>query len=520
MEYFNSVTGQFEDDGKLQKELANDLVIPAGRVAYPEGQGDLRIPISTPFEKKAFQESNAKEINLDMQKNPQNYPFANLGDLSFITSEPIKPQTTVRTPAQETIPVTKKEDVSDVQNIMKAGDTAEEKAYQATRAQAGLEKGYADEMDSRMANVQKISDQIADSQKKAYADAAKADQEAEKLEPKDFWADKSTASRIAAALAVGLGGYSGAITGRGNDAMTILDNAIRSDLALQKDKYQRAKDKGANIRSAFSDQVSLLKDTQAAELTLYNAGLKKAELKLKQIEANATNETQKLNAQRLLQDIQLKAQEAQEARAQRLMTQKALGPSSGDQVDINMLPKDIRERYVSDPEFGGAARNEQAANKVSESLIDYRTAKSLLSTIKEIAKSPAKSVRPGLIAEAQTSAAALKGKLRGAIVGPGAVSESEWKLLNSIVQDPTEFFALDVKTQSKLNALDKLLDNNMYNTAKAYGINPKMKATATNAVVVRTSDGQNVRIPRQNLPEAQRRAKEKGITLEVIDAGP
>lgn len=521
MKFFNSVTGQIEDDGQPTPELAPDITIPAGRIAYPKGQGDIKIPMTNIPQQRAFERAAGKDVGLDIQQNPQNYPFANLGDLGMLTqaqapqnvpTQPIVPETPEK-------PTEKKADTSDVDKLVKAGDTAEEQAYKETRAVAGVQKGYEEEVDSRLAGIKKISDNIAAAQAKAYADAATADENAQKLEPKDFWADKSTGARIAAAIAVGIGGYAGALTGQGNQAMIILDNAIKNDLMLQKEKYQRAKDRGASIRSAFADQMTILKDTQAAELTLYNAGLKNAELKLKQIEANSQNEVQKLNAQKLLQEIGLKAQEAQDARLQRLATQKALGAPTGDQVDINMLPKDIRERYVQDPEFGGAARSEQAANKVSESLIEYRTAKDLLKTLREISTTPAKSLRPGIKAEAATAAAALKGKLRGPIVGQGAVSESEWKILNSIVANPTDFFTLDAKTKARLDSLDNLLDSNMYNTSKAYGINPKMKASATNAVVVRTSDGQNVRIPRQNLPEAQRRAKEKGISLEVIDAG-
>ena len=55
----------------------------------------------------------------------------------------------------------------------------------------------------------------------------------------DYWANKSTGSKILAAIAVGLGQYSSAINGGPNNALAIINKAVDDDVAKQKYNYEQ-----------------------------------------------------------------------------------------------------------------------------------------------------------------------------------------------------------------------------------------------------------------------------------------
>lgn len=393
-------------------------------------------------------------------------------------------------------------------------------AKQAQQAQLGAPiTGKPDESAAilnRMADIQK---QKQDMMKEAMAKSEEADKALDAMQPQNFWADKSTGTKIAAGIALALGAYSSTISGGPNQAMQVIDSAINRDLQLQKEKYQRAKERGAFVRTAYADQVAMLGDQEAAELTLLNNYYKKIDMQLKMREANTTNDVQKLNIQKLRQDINQSAEANNYKRLERMTMLQATKGTPGE-LNPELLPDEARKRYVSDPEFGGLARNESAANKVSESLVSYRNAKEMLNTLKRIQATPGKSLNPQLKAEAEMAVKNLRGNLRGEIVGPGAVTPYEYGILNSMVTSPTDFFTIDAVTKSKFDALERKIDANMNNVAKAYMTTPpRLKPTEGNVVYVRVPGQQPVKIARSNLQAAQERAKAAGKTLEVSDVG-
>jgi hypothetical protein len=51
----------------------------------------------------------------------------------------------------------------------------------------------------------------------------------------------------------------------------------------------------------------------------------------------------------------------------------------------------------------------------------------------------------------------LRGKLRLAVIGPGAVSEYEQKILMEVIGDPTKFFQFDANSRARLTELQKIM---------------------------------------------------------------
>lgn len=408
--------------------------------------------------------------------------------------------------------------------VEQAGMKAAFQGYEEGAKQVGKQKGIMDELQSMTQAFQEKQKANQEALQKAQLKAQEIEAESSKIQPQDFWANKSTGSKIAAAIAMGVGAYASAMTGGPNTAKQIIDQSIAQDLALQKEKYQRAKDRGALARSNYADLVNRLGSEEAADLTMMSNAYKMIDTKLKIQEANVNTQEKLASIQKLRADTQASYLQAQAKQVEALAKQElSKQVMAGGAVKPELLPymdEKTLARYVDDPQFGGFARSPEAANKVSEALIDYNAGKTLIDTLKKINSQPLKSVDPKLIAQANIAASSLKGKLRGPVLGPGAVTEAEWKILNSMVSNPTDFFSLTAVNKAKLDALSNMFDNNMNSTAKAYNIKPKMAPTEANAVYVKTPDGRITKIAAQNLEEAKRRAKENNIKLEVIDVRP
>lgn len=81
-------------------------------------------------------------------------------------------------------------------------------------------------------------------------------------------------------------------------------------------------------------------------------------------------------------------------------------------------------------------------------------------------------------ASAQQSQNMLIGKLRTLIVGPGAVNESEYKLLRDAISNPTDFFSLKSSNALKLKQLEKAIESKVEANIRAYGLKKSMPTGA------------------------------------------
>src|SRR5690606_10189536 len=93
-----------------------------------------------------------------------------------------------------------------------------------------------------------------------------------------------------------------------------------------------------------------------------------------------------------------------------------------------------------------------------------------INSLLSIIGTPLKSVRPGAIAEAKTTAQTLIGKLRLELVGPGALSDREVQLLEDIIANPTKLLTLDSSNKVKLETLKKRLDTSLRESLRSEGL--------------------------------------------------
>lgn len=101
--------------------------------------------------------------------------------------------------------------------------------------QVELNRQYQAEIKGRQQSRQ---DELAQWQTKRKATLAEVDE----MKIEDYWADKSTGTKILAAIAVGMGSFAARQRGGGpNTAMQIIDTAIARDLQVQRDNINKGR---------------------------------------------------------------------------------------------------------------------------------------------------------------------------------------------------------------------------------------------------------------------------------------
>lgn len=112
----------------------------------------------------------------------------------------------------------------------------------------------------------------------AYKDSLKEDmrdidsqiQNLKDFKFKDFWADKTTGSKIGMALSVGLGAFAQGLNGGNNIGLDLLKKAMDDDFRLQQSNYERQV-KNIELSKLSSDQKAKLFNAAEKSFQVYNA---------------------------------------------------------------------------------------------------------------------------------------------------------------------------------------------------------------------------------------------------------
>lgn len=394
--------------------------------------------------------------------------------------QPIEVSTEVQPQALPTEPT---------KQIEKLGMKAATQGYQEGAYQAGMQKGMFDEIQSLTKQYQDRQKANQEALDKALLDSQKLQEEAFKIQPQDFWANKSTGAKIAAGLAMAVGAYSSAMTGGPNTAKQIIDGAIAQDLALQKEKYQRAKDRGATAQTYYATLVNKLGNQEAADITMLNNAYKMVDTKLKAQEANATNQERLMNIQKIRSEIYKNLMETQQKQTEILARENLMkGVQTGKEqiYPKGSLDPKQEELYIRDPEFHGFAPTKEEAIDFRKTLPGYRTTIRDLARLDEIASIPGKSLSPTLEAEVMgISQRLVAGALKDEVLGPGTITPSERELvLNDVLGKPTQIMSLDKSTKTKLKSLVNFMQYRKGEQAKILGLSGRMKPSFGNKVTI------------------------------------
>ena len=342
-------------------------------------------------------------------------------------------------------------------------------ASELGRLQAKQLEGYTQEFQASRQREIDRANQMQNLYDKYYTEMKSSQDELKKVEPKDYWADKTTGSKIAAAASVLISGVGAAMSGEENLAVKRIDKIIADDLEKQKAKYSMARQGIQDKANLYGIRFNQFKDASLAEQAAKADMAKIAETQLETMKAKMASPIAKAKLDQTIGSLKA----SYEATNQRLATEQAKAQmdylSKMQKEQTRSIEKN-RDYYV--PQFGDFATSKEGAQALRGEGAQILDAQDSIKRLLEIGKIGGKSMDLNLRTEAQQLTTLLKGNLRTLVVGPGAVSESEWKILNSAVADPTKFFSIDSRNRSALETLQKKITNKLNQRARTEGINP------------------------------------------------
>ena len=136
----------------------------------------------------------------------------------------------------------------------------------------------------------------------------------------------------------------------------------------------------------------------------------------------------------------------------------------GDMLKVKGLTIDF-------PEFRGTAPTEKEATDFRDQYSNVLSSRRNIQRLLEIAQmGKATQQTPEIKAEAEQLARAAQGALRLDIIGPGTVTDSDRKLLENIVRNPTDIFSLQSSNVKSLKSLLERAGSGIESKAKSIGL--------------------------------------------------
>ena len=139
-------------------------------------------------------------------------------------------------------------------------------------------------------------------------------------------------------------------------------------------------------------------------------------------------------------------------------------------ADIGDMLK-VKGLTIDFPEFRGTAPTEKEATDFRDQYSNVLTSRRNIQRLLEIAQmGKATQQTPEIKAEAEQLARAAQGALRLDIIGPGTVTDSDRKLLENIVRNPTDIFSLQSSNVKSLKSLLERAGSGIESKAKSIGL--------------------------------------------------
>lgn len=296
-----------------------------------------------------------------------------------------------------------------------------------------------------------------------------------KVKTNNYWESKSTGQKVLAGIALFLGAAGGSITGK-NPVIDIMSKAIDQDIDAQKtnirlqaegklQNYSMKNNMYAQMMSKYKNEeqataaVQLLKLEQLkSQFNAVASDYSGSDIEAKRQMANSFIDQQKLQA---------KMQFAAAAKQKEILG--ALG-MSGEAQAINALPKELQEKYV--PGYG-VATNKESAQEFQKVRAGLEPVVNAIDSLVPRLQKLNRVTDPKQKAALQTEIAALAGKLRLPITGPGAMTEDEYKRLRDLVGDPTKLFSVRAWELAKMSSVKNMLNRDLDASASQYGLTRK-----------------------------------------------
>lgn len=259
-----------------------------------------------------------------------------------------------------------------------------------------------------------------------------------------YWSNQSTGQKILA----GVGLLMASVNPQSmQGALSAINRSIDRDIDAQKLEILKKKDKMNEAKGLLSDFNRKFQNIEAARHATKMAALEKAKFKLEAIGTQTKSQTMQSKAQQAVAQIEIE-----------LMKTKGL------------FDKEMANKSVNAAGYSGKVNSPVEAKDFRNLAADMQSAKSGIAKLREINKTPFKSLRPNLRAEAQVTQKAMIGKLRVALTGPGTMSDSDKALLEQVIANPTDFFSLDSSNEAKYKQLEETIDRTLRDKANSLGL--------------------------------------------------
>ena len=305
-------------------------------------------------------------------------------------------------------------------------------------------------------DLQKLNQQKQEEEAKLLLEKDQADRSANafKYEKKNFFSGKSTWEKVLG----GVGMFLGSLTPEGaKNVAKIIESEIDRDLKMQEREHQILKDKASTAANSLASLEKKYGSRQVALLQRKNDMLEMVKARLSQIEANSKGGLARAKAQQGKEAIDMKVRE------NNLKSYELMRKVKQEEQDGRI------------PGYEGVINDATAARQMREQISEMPGIKSEIRNLLDINnKFLGGALSTDARASAQQSQNMLIGKLRVMIVGPGAVNESEYKLLRDAISNPTDFFSLKSSNSLKLKQLEKAIDSKVQANLSAYGLKKTM----------------------------------------------
>ena len=356
-------------------------------------------------------------------------------------------------------------------NLLNEANGAIDKIYED--AQNSKETAEANRI-KRQADLQAKQDAVGKEIDEIEAEYKTALQDVDDSADKTIYSDKGTGQSILAGLAIFMSGLGEGLQGRGgNPVLNMLTKRLEQDTKNAQFKATRLGKTLKDKQTLYDAYYDRFKDADQA----YNATMA---AHYKEMQAKLSVVGQKFNNAQSVQNQQLAAQEIQRKMDEH--RQKAVGNSTLQHMIANSskyTPQDFilaggdEGKKVSlnlVPGYGLAGSPEGAKETKAFSAVAENVEQGVNELLEMTKGGLVTDFSPSQRARANTIAAMLVGELRLPIVGPGAVSERELELLNSIIANPTRVNSLGISERSALQTLNRRIRDKFNLKLKSEGL--------------------------------------------------
>ncbi len=302
-----------------------------------------------------------KELPFPDQATTQSTPGAVPPSQQISVAKPTAPATAI--PDKSDMLTQLNADIKGEQNAILGGKTKEAEGF-AAQSQA-IQSNLEQQQKSNTAYQNEV-DQITKQNTDLFNNVR-----TNKINPNQFWEDKSTGGKISAGIALLLGGISSGLTGKSNPALDVIQKAIQNDIEGQKLNQEQ----GVNL---YKLGLEKYRDTQSAHqyATLQANALLQGQLS--KIAAQTNSQTAQFNAQQAIHQLGLQNAELRSSLGLRQAAIQSMNaqPTNKGGLDLN------KSRLL---QMSGIIPKEEQSNVDKESE-DYQKLSNYLDEVDDLSK--------------------------------------------------------------------------------------------------------------------------------------